>query len=560
MNTIINGRSLPAFASLAILAAVLPGAAHGQPQIDTFAGNGELSWSDPAGTGSNYAVEWAPTATGPWRSWRDAQASLTGLGATGTVAVPMFYRMVTPDPTYDPTQRYTYFEKLPPFNPLTPLETNEMRISFMGSMIPAPRRAQQEMSVFVEVGWTPDPNDKVYGGRAKDQFLFDCGSGVSANYGAMSVGYRRMDKVFINHLHADHMSDLSHIYCFGPSGDRKSPLYVWGPGPSGLESPVGSGKYYDDGTRTFCATLRAAMRWHTESFSFQGTRYTNYAIPTMQSWGLPVDPRPVGDDPANDAYALVPIELNWTKHGAVADDNVAYHNPDTGAKVTHFPVIHTRKGSIGYKLEWNGLSMIYTSDTKPETNSVHQAINRGKGVDVFVHEMVVPAEVWAYKNMGLTNVPGPTDPNYRAFVLTAQGMTSVQNSSHTPQGAFGHLLSRIEPKPKLTVATHFPVADDTVASALQSVRAHCTNIVQGKDIIWSFDLMVLRVFPDRIEQCRAVVSDFGFSPVVQLPAGVYPPKYHDASGVGDPFAQIDLSTQISSTNQDGTINYRDDGY
>ena len=61
--------------------------------------------------------------------------------------------------------------------------------------------------------------------------------GVCANYNAMKVGYRKMDKVFLNHLHGDHMSDLVHIYCFGPSGDRKSPLYVWGPSASGVKNP-----------------------------------------------------------------------------------------------------------------------------------------------------------------------------------------------------------------------------------------------------------------------------------------------------------------------------------
>jgi hypothetical protein len=40
---------------------------------------------------------------------------------------------------------------------------------------------------------------------------------------------------------------------------------------------------------------------------------------------------------------------------------------------------------------------------------------------------------------------------------------------------------------------------------------------------------------------------------------MYAPKYN-TNGVGDPFAQIDLSTQIPATNQDGTINYRTDGY
>lgn len=58
------------------------------------------------------------------------------------------------------TERYTYFENLPLFDPLTPLEANEMRITFMGSMIPLPvRLAQAEMSIFIEVGWVPNPSD-----------------------------------------------------------------------------------------------------------------------------------------------------------------------------------------------------------------------------------------------------------------------------------------------------------------------------------------------------------------------------------------------------------------
>ncbi len=550
---------LPVLVAVAIVAALLPFPAHGQTVITSFDSNGELSWNDPAGTGTHHAVEWAAAGLTNWFSWRDAEATLAGLGPTGTVAVPMFYRVVTPDPTYDETQHYTYFEKLPAFDPLTPLESNELRITFMGSMIPLPvRKAQAEMSIFVEVGWSNNPSDRVYGGRAKDQFMFDCGAGVSANYAAAVVGFRRMDKVFINHLHGDHMNDLTHIYTFGPSGDRKSPLYVWGSSRSNVESPTNSGIYYDDGTSNFCANLRRAMRWHTESFSFQSTCYTNFVAPTRESWGLPCDPVPVEDDPPNDAYALVPIELDWTQIG------IAYSNQATGVKITHFPVIHARQGSMGYKLEWQlpggtNLTMIYTSDTKPETNCVNQAINGGRGVDVFVHEMVVPASVWAYKQMGLKAPPAPNDPLYPNYLEAVQIATTVQNSSHTPQGAFGYLLSLLKPKPRLTVATHFPVADDTVASALQSVQAH-TNVVWGQDLIWSFDLLVLRVFPDRIEQCRAVVSDYCFNPPVQLDGGTYPPKYHDGHGGGDPYAQIDLTTQIPATNTDGTVNYREDGY
>ncbi len=505
-------------------------------------------------------------------------------------------------PTLNKTDRYSYYEKLPQFTPGMALDSNEMRITFLGSMIPPVRRAQQEMSVFVEVGWVVDDKGN---GKPLDQFVFDCGSGVVANYGAMGIGYDRMDKVFLCHLHGDHMSDLSHIYCFGPSAGRYSPLYVWGPSASQIEYTDLEGKSYpkyDDGTKTYCEMLRKAMRWHSESFSFQNTSYASYTAPTKQSWGLPVDPIPVGDpedpdttnpedaDPRNDGYALVPIELDWTKNGSGTDangnpDNIAYWNKTTGVKITHFPVIHTRKGAIGYKLEWKNpndpnapvRTMIYTSDTRPEQNSIDQAINGGKGVDVFIHEMVVPPEVWAFKNMGLSAPPKPQSKYYDAFVNATAQAQMVQDSSHTPQGAFGYLLSQIIPRPGLTVPTHFPTADDTVACALESVQVHCPDIKKlGDKIAWSFDLMVIRVYKKNIQQLRANVSDFGWSPRFQVPPDANSPKYwqyqvdangniqYDSKGnpikIGDPLAQIKWQDVIPPTNPDGTENYREDGY
>jgi len=107
-----------------------------------------------------------------------------------------------------------------------------------------------------------------------DQFIFDCGSGVCANYGAMA-SVTADGQIFLNHLHGDHMSDLAHIYCFGPSADRKSPLYVFGPAPRTAPTPTQRRHRgpYDDGTKTFCETLRKAMRWHSRA-SASRTRAT----------------------------------------------------------------------------------------------------------------------------------------------------------------------------------------------------------------------------------------------------------------------------------------------
>ena len=52
---------------------------------------------------------------------------------------------------------------------------------------------------------------------------------------------------------------------------------------------------------------------------------------------------------------MIPIALDWRQTGLTADGrpaggNIAYNNTTTGAKVMHYPVIHCRKGSMGYKL------------------------------------------------------------------------------------------------------------------------------------------------------------------------------------------------------------------
>jgi ribonuclease Z len=477
-----------------------------------------------------------------------------------------------PDSNYaTDSQEYSYFNKLQalaPLKPYTPLQDNEMRISFMGSTIPMSRRAQMEMSIFVEVGpWVPSGQpgtSETYDpyGRATDSFMFDIGPGSSTNYTSMGIAFRKMDKLFLTHLHGDHMGDLPQVYCFGPSGDRKSPMYIWGPGPSGVQSPAPPRRLYDDGTKAFCQNFREAMRWHTESFSFEYTAYQGYAdhMPTQAAWGTPCPLKPVSDDPPYDGFAIIPIELDWQEVGGIA-----YNNAQTGVKITHFPVIHCRKGSMGYKLEWidpsSGvtLSMIFTGDTKPEWLSVKQAGSGGQPLDVFIHEMIVPPDVWAMKMMGATVPPPDTSP----YVVN---LSEVQNSSHTPQGAFGYLLSQVNPLPRLTVATHFPVSDDTVDCALKSVQEHISTIGNlGEKIVWSFDAMVLRVFagdpkPPIVQQAVAPISNFAFSPIAISHNDYLPPKYHNADGTGDPYAQIDLSTQIEQKNPDGTENWCDSGY
>lgn len=456
---------------------------------------------------------------------------------------------VCPSVVFGPANRNSYFDSLPAYCPAKePLAADEMRITFLGSWF-SPRISQACNSVFVEVGNAL--------GKA-DQFVFDCGTGVMAKYNAMGIPASRMNKIFLTHIHADHMSDLTHIYCFGPSADRKSPLYVWGPTDSKLvytDPANNSSGPYADGVAAYCELLRQAVRWHTESFSFQNTAYTNDYITQHQlapAWICP-NATPAAPPNVKDGYDLVPFELDWRKegfdaNGSAIDDNVAYWNPDSGVKITHFPAVHTREGAISYKLEWNGLSMIFTGDTKPNNYVVRQATN---GVDVLIHEMTPPTEVWVEKFTGLQ----PGDDGYQKAY---DDLDRVQQSSHTEAKAYGYVLSLLDQAPRLAVGTHFPAEDDTIRSSLADVRVYYPK----GEVAVASDLMVITVTKKDIQRRRAVVSDYTWTPTdpALASATVDTPKYWtwelnddgsyalDANGnkipVGNPYAQLDPNADI----------------
>lgn len=480
---------------------------------------------------------------------------LSGL-ALGGLSLPSVLRgasPLAPDPCASYTecggfdwwnQAYTWWDKDVQTQDYTHgyprLEDNEMRITFLGSTIPPARIAQALMSVFVEVGGGPN-------GKAADQVVFDLGTGSTTNYNAMGISPGRMDKLFISHLHFDHMGDLPNLYCAGAAGDRKSPQFVFGQSPSGVFTPRPDRRRYADGVITFCKALREMCRWNTEAFSFLPTSYLDgvFDFPVKERWGLPYEPEQVGDDHPTDGYALYPVELPWAR------TDVAYHNPSTRLKVTHFPVVHDRKGAMGFKVDWNGLRMVYTSDTKPEVNSIVQGSHGGKGVDLFVHEMAPPADVWTMMTMRKASADWK-DPGFVAAFNTNK---TIEQSSHTPPGAFGYLLSQIYPRPRLTVATHFTVSDQLIQCALQSVSRHCPDI--GTDVrklldyrlLFSMDRMVIRLFAGdpkpAIQVWRPQVLDYSLPCPLQLESTEFKtPRYHDAHGNPDPYAQLDPATVI----------------
>jgi len=216
------------------------------------------------------------------------------------------------------------------------LEDGELRVTVLGSGNPWPTRAQASASVLVAVG-NPEC----------DLFVFDLGTGSIANYASLKLPVNLLDKVFITHLHADHMGD---ILTLGGSlakvGRADGPVYVWG--PSGTEPRLG--------TKHFCEAIHEALAWDAEA---------------GKGWINPESTKIVG------------TEFDCMKTQVVYDKN--------GVKVTSFPVIHCITGAVGYRLDYAGLSFGFSGDTRP----CWPLVNACKGVDLLIHECFPPAAALA---------------------------------------------------------------------------------------------------------------------------------------------------------------------
>jgi ribonuclease Z len=477
-------------------------------------------------------------------SRRDAlKASGAALGglALGQAATAGWNELVPPAGL---TQVNTVFNSLKPMSPAEPLGKDEMRIAFLGTSV-IERRAQQRVSVYVELG-------------NGESFVFDCGSGVVSNYVAMGIPWSKMNRIFLTHLHGDHTSDLTHIYDFGAQGDRKSPLFIWGPSRSGILNPdVAAGnprkqaynpQYYEDGTLDFCRHFREMNRWHTESQSFVPTAWSDAEIVNGGTPGWPDVRFPLGD-----GYDIYATELDWATGDAsnfwctnttLNSGNVPFRTrmgvayETSEVRISFFRSVHGRNGALGYRLDWlpKKLSMIFTGDTKPNEFMMVAAAAGEQPVDVLISEVVVNPEIWVARQSGLTD---PNDSTFQSGLLNAE---AVQENSHTPQKALGYMLRELERKnraPKLAVGTHFQATDDTIALAMSDIRSW----YKGPMLIVS-DLAVLRVTPGGIDPRRAVVSDYSWSARWDRQHKMADPKYMDKSACNAyapmaPLAQFD---------------------
>lgn len=296
----------------------------------------------------------------------------------------------------------------------------EMRITALGTGMPNQSPSNVAACFLVELG-------------NGDSFLFDIGTGSTDRLAGLEADYSKLDKVFVSHLHTDHAGDLAALWVAGWINGRYTPLQVYGP----------SGKTPELGTKVHVDHIRDAWAWDV----------------TSRAGTLP-----------NAGGEIEAHEFDFSKTAVIYDEN--------GVKITSFPAIHIRDGSVSYRLDWNGLSFVFGGDSAPNKWFIKEA----KGADVVVHECFFTPENW----MEIAGFP------YKE----AYWVTSV---IHTPPEGFGKIMSEIDPR--MAVAYHYWNHRDVEFGIYDGVRKTYDGPLTMSD-----DLTVINVTKDHIEVREATIN------------------------------------------------------
>jgi ribonuclease Z len=209
------------------------------------------------------------------------------------------------------------------------------RVRLLGTAGPSLYPYQAEAGLLVVAGSGPN----------QELLLFDCGRGVPENLGY--IGATFVNKVFLTHLHSDHVEGLPILWMNENTWSSRgnTPLTVWGPGQD-VDQPAGAADITSLLAQAF-ATNTHIRRDLVEHLPGGGIQFQTNVI---------------------------------------AGEGVVYQN--NGVTVSAFLVDHHPvKPAFGYRVDFQGHSIVFSGDTTASPNLVQHA----QGADLLIHEVIVPA-------------------------------------------------------------------------------------------------------------------------------------------------------------------------
>lgn len=223
-----------------------------------------------------------------------------------------------------------------------------------------------------------------------EQLLFDAGRGLTFALARLSIPASTITKVFLTHLHSDHIVSLPELYLFPWAQGRKAPLQIWGP----------------EGTRAMTEHL-------SEAFSF-------------------------------DIHVRRDVDEKFSPEGITfqamdVHEGVVYES--SGVKVTAFLVDHGPVSpAFGYRVDYDGHSVVLSGDTRPSDNLVKFA----RGADVLIHEVARSKDDPA--------LAGPADERFPGGPGYTRGQARAIAEHHTDAAEAAGIFQRVSPR--LAVFSH----------------------------------------------------------------------------------------------------------
>ncbi len=212
--------------------------------------------------------------------------------------------------------------------------------------------------------------------RKGELILFDCGEGVQRQMIRAGIGFHRKTKVFITHMHGDHVLGLPGLFQTMSLLDRERKLEVYG--PSGIRAFVEATQQTVQFTLTFPLEV---FEIEDPSVVCKEREYevhaiwVDHVIPSL-AYALTEKPRPGKFHPEKARSLEVPEGPLWSKlqHGSAVE-------LPNGRVVKPEEVLGPPRP---------GRKIVYTGDTRPVENLAEFAEN----ADLLIHDATFDDELW----------------------------------------------------------------------------------------------------------------------------------------------------------------------
>ena len=228
----------------------------------------------------------------------------------------------------------------------------ELKVTLLGTGSPTPLLERFGPSILVEAG--------------PEKILIDCGRGASLRLWQLHIPLGAVTAVFLTHLHSDHVVGIPDLWLTGwlppPFGHRTQAFQIWG--------PIGTKEMMANLQKAFAPDIRFRM-----------------------ADGIPAK------------------GIDITAHDVA--QGIIYERD--GIKVTAFEVDHaTAKPAFGYRIDYQGRSVVLSGDTRPSENLVRFS----KNVDVLIHEVAWARPELLKKSQAARNIIGlHTTPEQAAAIF-----------------------------------------------------------------------------------------------------------------------------------------------